>query len=253
MPYVQNPDGGLPVWVSDNLQTPTPKPADTPWYLSQMQAAQPPSMVGPGGLDNPSLGPFSTATSAPRIPTMYGAPQPGAGNAYSPHPGLKSVYGPSWGSNGGDNTAPTGPTNDRFPMPVPRHSPMQAALTNPGNPPTPPSRPSGFGTNSNPLGIPGWSSFAQDFANPANPSGAPAGAPAGSNLAQGPGAPGSGLGGFLRNTFGGNSGPQGSALGSTGGPNPATIFSGDPQSGLPSFLKGTKLGNFLQMLHLGGL
>jgi hypothetical protein len=38
----------------------------------------------------------------------------------------------------------------------------------------------------------------------------------------------------------------------TGGQNSQPIYSGDPQAGLPRGLKGSKIGDFLQMLGLGG-
>lgn len=114
--------------------------------------------------------------------------------------------------------------------------------------PTPPPRPADLGGatdgnsgQDNNNGIPGWSTFAKDFAS----------TPSGSNLAQGPGSPGSGLSSFLGNIFGKQAG-QGNVLGNTGGQNPQSIFSGDPQSSLPSWMKGSSIANFLQMLGVGG-
>lgn len=195
-----------------------------------------------------------------RIPSSYGMmpqdPAASSGPAQNPDAPWASpqsmiqqqaIYGPQ-----GASPQPQGmPPPQATPSPAPGASQALQAMQNAGGmiapPPMPPVRPQGVGNQLNFMNPQSPSTDTPGMGPSAPPPG-PGAPPSGSNLAQGPGQPGQGLQGFMHSIFG-HQAPQGSPLGMQSG---HQVFSGDPQSSLPGFMKGSKVANFLQMLGAGG-
>jgi hypothetical protein len=228
--------------------------------------------IAPNGDPYQGTPPLGSTGSSPYAPSPA-APRP------IPMPG-PSMSGPAIPQSYG---APSPIPRVPVALPPSRHSAALASAQGAGgltggltNAPIPPTRPADLGGSSGGgMTTPGMDQTGSDYKNNApmypamddrgyttwqnTPLGAsqsaPSGgsAPSGSNLVQGPGNPGDGLLGFLKSAFQNKPQPQGSILGQTGGKDSQPIYSGDPQSSLPSWMKGSSVANLLQMLGIGGM